>query len=976
MMARTRLAVLGAAAALLLNYLAPAGFLTAARAGSPPSLAAQPAQPHGGAIGPAITATDLADATNIASTTPTISVSVGEGDGLLGTYYPNQSWSGEPYLTRVDPTIDFPGGPTPPPGRSSDFSVVWSGLLLVETAGAYTFGLVSDDGSFLILNGSTVIDNGGPHPPQLAVNTVDLAAGLNSVSLMYFQAGGGAVMTFLWTPPDGTGLVVVPQGVLFSNSDGSLTGPPARLGFAAQPSGGKAGQTLTTQPVVRVQDANFQTVTTSAATVTISVSPGTGTAGAVLTCTGGLTEAAVSGVATFSGCAIDQPGSGYRLVATSPGLVSATGSSFDVIANGDGLLGTYYPNETWSGESSAITVDPVIDLNWGIYPYANPPASSDPDGGWSIEWTGRLLAVNPGTYFFGLISDDGSVLSLDGAVVVDNGGAHPPRRVDNTVELTAGFHSVLLRYFECCKGEALVHFFWIPPGGVGGVVPQAVLFSDATTATGTLLSDVAAGATSVTVNVTSACPFAATGGLTWQLRFSTPLTTAIAHIQAASAITAGQQTLQTSPVPYDHPAGETVTQVIADCGPPPNQPPIARLTMEVGPLSVSEDETLTLTVGEGTTFGGRIKEPISFDSVIRVSFSAGRSFDPDGDPLTYEWTIDGSSLPGGSNSAFTSDLRQGAHRVVLIVDDGRGGIGAAQGTIDITPRNGEFPFGPGARLVLGWPFVGTTGWGATGNVEGDCGTHCGDDWFAEDWNWSSGVGKGDQDRGKVLLSPADGQVLFAGEVSGGYGKQVGIWLFGLHDFAVRYTHMEEVWVSSGQILCDGTPVGLLGSTGTSSPHLHAAAYMGAFQTAQPHGVPGFNRLQSGLSLETISGNLTPKRPTRFAVDFVFQIPPAPPAPPFGCGAHFAVEGRVTNRGSFGVGGISLHLTGPITPMTTTSFGGDSGHFAYNDLVPGTYTITPSKAGCSFSPPSQTFTVISSHIELPEDFKATGQNCTR
>ena len=49
----------------------------------------------------------------------------------------------------------------------------------------------------------------------------------------------------------------------------------------------------------------------------------------MLTCTTN-PKAAVAGIATFAGCKIDKPGTGYTLTATSAGLTSATSNAFDV----------------------------------------------------------------------------------------------------------------------------------------------------------------------------------------------------------------------------------------------------------------------------------------------------------------------------------------------------------------------------------------------------------------------------------------------------------------------------------------------------------------------------------------------------------------------------------------------------------------------------------------------------------------------
>ena len=96
-----------------------------------------------------------------------------------------------------------------------------------------------------------------------------------------------------------------------------------------QTTGGTGGVVWTTQPRVNIQDAFGNTITTSTASVTLAITPGTGTSGAALTCTAN-PKAAVAGVDTFAGCKIDKAGTGYTLTATSTGLTSAISTSFDV----------------------------------------------------------------------------------------------------------------------------------------------------------------------------------------------------------------------------------------------------------------------------------------------------------------------------------------------------------------------------------------------------------------------------------------------------------------------------------------------------------------------------------------------------------------------------------------------------------------------------------------------------------------------
>lgn len=386
-----------------------------------------------------------------------------------------------------------------------------------------------------------------------------------------------------------------------------------------------------------------------------------------------------------------------------------------------------------------------------------------------------------------------------------------------------------------------------------------------------------------------------------------------------------------------------------------SRPPLARFTMSVsdGVVSANEGGALAFTVGEGT-------DGCTFNSKIRASFSAERSSDPDGDPLTYEWQIN--NMPTSTAEAFAADLGQGTHGITLVVQDDRGGRATAEGSIVITARNGATQ-----PLALSWPFVSATGWANTGWSDRDCkpGTHCGDDWFAEDWNW----GIAGDDLGAVLLSPVAGRVVFGGQsATTGYGNVVVIQPSDLppNDFAVRLAHLQEVWVGAGETVCAGTPVGLLGSSGgQKSPHLHMAAYMGLFQSSA-RGSTGYHWLAAnGSSLEKITTGFN--QPTHFAIDFTLDRNSRLQ----GCGGRFALEGRVIKKSGkqvSGIAGVTLTLTGSQASSTTTS-----GRFAFNGLTPGEYVATPVKSGCTFTPTSQTVSVTSTHVEL-SDFVAGGSGC--
>jgi hypothetical protein len=106
------------------------------------------------------------------------------------------------------------------------------------------------------------------------------------------------------------------------------TGPAALLVFTRQPSGARATKSWSTQPIVTVEDAYGNVVVTSVDAVTLLLSPGGGTAGAVLVCALN-PVAATNGEVRFFKCNVDLPGTGYTVTATS-GALSGVSAPFSI----------------------------------------------------------------------------------------------------------------------------------------------------------------------------------------------------------------------------------------------------------------------------------------------------------------------------------------------------------------------------------------------------------------------------------------------------------------------------------------------------------------------------------------------------------------------------------------------------------------------------------------------------------------------
>lgn len=70
-------------------------------------------------------------------------------------------------------------------------------------------------------------------------------------------------------------------------------------------------------------------------------------------------------------------------------------------------------------------------------------------------YAGLLDISKAGEYTFYLTSDDGSRLTIDGKVVVDNDGLHGPEEKNGRITLTRGKHPVTIHFFEQEGGETL-----------------------------------------------------------------------------------------------------------------------------------------------------------------------------------------------------------------------------------------------------------------------------------------------------------------------------------------------------------------------------------------------------------------------------------------------------------------------------------------------------------------------------------------
>ncbi|MBE0638302.1 MAG: choice-of-anchor D domain-containing protein, partial [Bacteroidales bacterium] len=116
------------------------------------------------------------------------------------------------------------GGPGNGVG-SDDFQVIWTGLILAETAGTYQFRSVTDDGKRLYIDGQLIIDQWYDMGGVSHSGSIVLTPGLHELEFQFYENGGGAQAYLYWTPP-GQPEALVPaadiQWIALSPSSGTI----------------------------------------------------------------------------------------------------------------------------------------------------------------------------------------------------------------------------------------------------------------------------------------------------------------------------------------------------------------------------------------------------------------------------------------------------------------------------------------------------------------------------------------------------------------------------------------------------------------------------------------------------------------------------------------------------------------------------------------------------------------------------------
>ena len=152
----------------------------------------------------------------------------------------------------------------------------------------------------------------------------------------------------------------------------------------------------------------------------------------------------------------------------------------DQTAPGSGLSRSYYEG-SWSNVPDFDKLTPLVEDrsdNFDLKALKN-AQGQPPKSNFAVRFQGLLQVPADGEYQFWTRSDDASVLRVNGQIVVNNNGAHPPTERNGKIRLTAGNKPIELGFTQVGGGFELNNVHWQPPGGKRSPIPNGLLLHSA-----------------------------------------------------------------------------------------------------------------------------------------------------------------------------------------------------------------------------------------------------------------------------------------------------------------------------------------------------------------------------------------------------------------------------------------------------------------------------------------------------------------
>jgi hexosaminidase len=128
--------------------------------------------------------------------------------GLVGTYYDNARFEGDPVVVRHDWSL------LPRPVGEGPFGIIWRGFMTISQPGRYIFFLAADDAAQLSIDGNVLLEANIATGQRAVERLISLEAGKHPVEIRFRNADGGQSFELQWTPPGREGRHLIPLEAL------------------------------------------------------------------------------------------------------------------------------------------------------------------------------------------------------------------------------------------------------------------------------------------------------------------------------------------------------------------------------------------------------------------------------------------------------------------------------------------------------------------------------------------------------------------------------------------------------------------------------------------------------------------------------------------------------------------------------------------------------------------------------------------
>ncbi len=147
-----------------------------------------------------------------------------------------------------------------------------------------------------------------------------------------------------------------------------------------------------------------------------------------------------------------------------PDAAGWKGSFFPLSAGTTKLppLATLEPKGVLFARELNVAPKPMV----GGFPGIDPARNEN----FALRWEAPLVVDNEADYTFRIVSDNGSIVTIDGTLIVDNDGAHGVAEKSGPVHLVKGTHVIAVDYFQTVGAVAL-QLFCKKAGGTETICP-------------------------------------------------------------------------------------------------------------------------------------------------------------------------------------------------------------------------------------------------------------------------------------------------------------------------------------------------------------------------------------------------------------------------------------------------------------------------------------------------------------------------